>query len=187
MTKNRSGKVALLKPLFALPVIILLVLSFSIAGSRVLRGQDDQSSSGMENSIVLPESVDLSSIDQATGGNPQEEVFKEVAVKPEFKGGMDGLVQYILSEIKYPEEAKKKGITGKVFVNFVVDKKGNIKNAKVEKAVDPMLDAEALRVISKMPAWTPGKDDKGNPVNVAMSLPIAFSLDEKKAKEQEKK
>lgn len=184
MTKNRSGKVAMLKPLFALPAVILLVLAFSLSGSNTALSQEKNTTTVISDVPAPPK--DVAPADLAIGSAQKEEVFIEVPVPPEYKGGMDALVQYIVSEVKYPAEAKKKGITGKVLVSFVVDKKGNIKDAKIMKSLDSLLDAEALRVVSKMPAWNPGRDDKGNPVNVSMILPIAFSLDGKKLKTEEK-
>ena len=69
----------------------------------------------------------------------------------------------------------KKGIQGKVFVSFVIDKKGSVLNAKIERGVDPLLDAEALRVVNSMPKWIPGKE-KGKDVAVQFTLPISFRL-----------
>ena len=91
---------------------------------------------------------------------------------PEFKGGMDALIKYMGTNIKYPKETKKEGV---VHVSFIVDEKGNVTNAEVIKKVAPELDKEALRVVKIMPKWTPGKD-KGKNVKVKMTLPISFKL-----------
>ena len=105
-----------------------------------------------------------------------KKVYKETEVMPEFPGGMQELFNYIGTSIKYPESAKFEGIEGKVFVQFVVDREGQITKAEVLRGVNEALDAEALRVVSEMPNWTPGKQD-GNAVNVEMVLPIAYKLD----------
>ena len=94
---------------------------------------------------------------------------------PEFPGGMKELMKYLQSEVKYPKEAQDKGIQGRVVVQFVVNKDGSITDAKVVKSVDPLLDAESLRVVNAMPNWTPGKD-KGEPVRTRFTLPVSFRL-----------
>lgn len=95
---------------------------------------------------------------------------------PEYPGGADSLRADLVRSIKYPVEASKKGIQGKVYITFVVDEKGKIDNAKVIRGVDPMLDKEALRVVSSLDkAWTPGKE-KGKPVKVSYTLPVNFAL-----------
>jgi protein TonB len=105
---------------------------------------------------------------------------------PEFKGGQKEFINYIVANVKYPQEAKEKGITGKVFIEFIVNKKGKVTTARVLESVDPLLDAEALRVISTMPDWIPGENENGKPVNVSMALPINFRLDDRD-KDKEKK
>jgi TonB family protein len=97
---------------------------------------------------------------------------------PQHPGGTKGLQKYLSENIKYPPEAQKKGIQGKVFVSFVIDEEGNVTDAKVAKSVDPLLDAEALRVINGMQKWTPGKQ-RGKAVKVAFTLPINFALSNK--------
>lgn len=94
---------------------------------------------------------------------------------PEFPGGMDALMKYLGSNIKYPKSAQEKAISGRVIVSFVVDVDGSLKNMKVVRGVDPALDEEAVRVISTMPLWNPGKD-KGKEVPVKYTIPISFSL-----------
>jgi len=84
-------------------------------------------------------------------------------------------MKYIQKTIKYPKEAKEKGIQGKVFVTFVVNKDGKVTNSKIERSVNEYLDAEALRVISLMPVWNPGSQN-GKNVSVRMTLPIQFAL-----------
>lgn len=102
-------------------------------------------------------------------------VFNIVEEMPEFSGGEDALRQYIANHISYPDEAKMKGIAGKVYVTFVVEKDGSVGRAKVVRGVDPLLDAEALKVVKEMPAWTPGKQ-RGEAVAVSYTIPINFAL-----------
>lgn len=105
----------------------------------------------------------------------EDQVYDEVDKMPEFKGGMEGLVKYMQAEVKYPKTAEKENIQGKVFVEFIVDSKGNVKDAKVKKGADELLNKEALRVVSSMPKWTPGEKE-GKKVNVRMILPVVFKL-----------
>ena len=104
-----------------------------------------------------------------------DEPFEIVDEMPAFGNGNDDLIKYVSKNVVYPQQAKEKGIQGKVFVSFVVTKAGKVKNAKVLKSVNPLLDAEAVRVVSSMPDWKPGKN-KGVPVDVIMNLPINFLL-----------
>ena len=104
-----------------------------------------------------------------------DKIFQVVEDQPEFPGGMEALMKHLSKEIKYPKEAQDKGTQGRVIVQFVVRKDGSITDAKVMKSVDPLLDAEALRVVSEMPNWTPGKQ-RGEAVNVRFTLPVTFRL-----------
>ena len=106
-----------------------------------------------------------------------DEVFQVVEEQPMFPGGMQELMKYLQKEMKYPKEAQDKGIQGRVIVQFVVNKDGSICEANVVKSVDPLLDAEALRVVNAMPHWTPGKQ-RGEPVRVRFTIPVAFHLAE---------
>jgi protein TonB len=105
----------------------------------------------------------------------QEEVYTNVEQMPEYPGGDSELRNFIGKSVKYPPEAAKKGIKGKVFVSFVVSKDGSIIDVKILRGVDPLLDAEALRVVNAMPKWSPGKD-KGKIVAVQYTIPINFAL-----------
>ena len=104
-----------------------------------------------------------------------DKIFQVVEHQPEFPGGMEALMKHLSKEIKYPKEAQEKGTQGRVIVQFVVRKDGSITDAKIMKPVDPLLDAEALRVVSEMPNWIPGKQ-RGEAVNVRFTLPVTFRL-----------
>lgn len=108
---------------------------------------------------------------------PTEEdpVFEVVENMPEFAGGMGGLMQYLSKNIKYPVEAQKAGIQGRVIMQVIIDKNGNVTNPKVTQPVDPLLDTEAIRVTASMPKWKPGTQ-RGMPVNVKYTFPIVFRL-----------
>lgn len=103
------------------------------------------------------------------------EVYEVADKMPEFPGGMTGLMQYLSKNVKYPADARAKGIQGSVVVSVIVNTKGKAINATIVQSVSPSLDAEALRVAGTMPDWTPGTKD-GKPVNVKYSFPITFRL-----------
>lgn len=97
-------------------------------------------------------------------------------VAPEFPGGQDEVIEFLINNLEYPSECVKQKIWGKVIVSFIVDKDdGSLRDIKVVKSVHPRLDEEAMRVVSTMPNWTPGYFN-GNPVSVRCMLPVNFKL-----------
>tara|TARA_B100000900_G_scaffold245696_1_gene208938 strand:- start:26115 stop:26768 length:654 start_codon:yes stop_codon:yes gene_type:complete len=104
-----------------------------------------------------------------------DEFFMVVENMPEFPGGDLGLMKYIQKNVKYPPIAKEYNITGKVYVQFIVDKSGIVTNVKVVRGVDKNLDAEAVRVVKSLPKYKPGKQ-RGKPVRVMFTIPINFTL-----------
>jgi len=110
----------------------------------------------------------------------QPDVFDKVDEAPQFPGGMAGMMQYLSSNIRYPEDAREAGTQGRVIVSFIVEKDGSISNAKVAKPTYSSLDEEALRVVSAMPNWMPGKQN-GQAVRVKYSVPVSFRLGNKEA------
>ena len=109
---------------------------------------------------------------------PKEEenkVFDVVEQMPSYPGGMGALMQYLSSHIKYPVIAEENGIQGRVICTFVVERDGSITDVKIAKSVDPSLDKEAMRVVSSMPKWIPGKQN-GSAVRVKYTLPVTFRL-----------
>lgn len=105
------------------------------------------------------------------------EVFMVVEQQPEFPGGMEKLGKYLSENLNYPAAAKKASVQGRVFVNFIVTKTGDVTDVNILKDVGFGTGEEAVRVVSQMPRWKPGKQD-GRPVNVRYNLPINFELDE---------
>ncbi len=105
----------------------------------------------------------------------EAQVFLIVEEMPEFPGGDVELRKYIATNVKYPEIAKENGISGRVYIQFVINSKGMVTDVKVARGVDPVLDAEAIRVVQSMPAWKPGKQ-RGKPVKVSYTVPINFTL-----------
>lgn len=93
----------------------------------------------------------------------------------DFPGGQNNLFHFLGTNIVYPGTAKVKNIQGKVYVNFIIDKTGFIKNINIIKGVDPLLDDEALRVIKTMPKWSPAEHN-GQKVSSIYNLPISFTM-----------
>ena len=109
---------------------------------------------------------------------PREEenkVFDVVEQMPSFPGGMAALMAYLQKSIKYPPVAEENGIQGRVVCTFVVERDGSVTDVRVAKSVDPSLDKEAVRVVSAMPKWIPGKQN-GQSVRVKYTLPVTFRL-----------
>ena len=105
--------------------------------------------------------------------NVNDQAFIEPVEMPKFPGGNIGLQRYLESTIKYPNEALKNGIQGKVFVSFIVIEDGTLSDIKVRQGVHPLLDNEALRVVNNMPKWIQGTKE-GKPCKVSYTIPISF-------------
>jgi protein TonB len=121
--------------------------------------------------IMIPEEV-------VTVVEPEpEQIFTVVEQMPEFPGGEAALYKYLNSNIKYPQMEADAHIQGTVYLTFVVDKDGNIKDVKPLRGVagGPNLEKEAMRVVKSMPSWKSGKQN-GRPVSVQYNLPVRFVL-----------
>jgi len=103
----------------------------------------------------------------------REDVFEEVEQMPEFPGGNQALMQFLNDSIRYPEEAQRNGIEGKVVCRFVVNSDGSISDIEIVQSVHPLFNAEVVRVIESMPKWIPGKQD-GRAVNVQHMIFLDF-------------
>lgn len=144
-------------------VSFILPVNFALPGSAKVDDADVES--------ILSQAADAAEEEGAVV--EQGEVYKVVEDMPQFPGG--NAFRYLAQHIRYPEEAVKNGIEGIVYVQFVVDKDGKIVEPKVVQGVCPELDAEALRVVSGMPAWKSGMQ-RGKPVAVSFVLPVVFHL-----------
>lgn len=100
-------------------------------------------------------------------------IFHTAEVLPAFPGGPGAQLSFLRDKLKYPEEALRRGLAGKVLVQFVVDERGHLLDPQVVRGLSPELDAEALRLVRIMPWWTPGLIG-GRPVKVSYTLPIVF-------------
>ena len=112
----------------------------------------------------------------AQNTEPQEIPFAMVEQRPTFQGGdANKFTEWVLSQIVYPKEAQKHGVQGRVTLKFTIDEQGHLGNIEIIRSVDPALDAEAIRVVSSSPEWTPGYLD-GRPVSVTYTVPLSFQV-----------
>lgn len=166
MKKNGKGSISFLKLAALLPLIALMTI---FLGKQI--------HSVGASTFGPKELIDHTTLPEPMGQNRQS-VLELSDPVPVFPGGQEALVAYLVKNIVYPQKAKEKGIQGVVLVSFTVTKTGKVADVKVKRGVDDLLDAEALRVIKGMPDWKPGEKD-GQPVDVAMVLPVSFKLAEK--------
>tara|TARA_B100001287_G_C22681220_1_gene530527 strand:+ start:2845 stop:3744 length:900 start_codon:yes stop_codon:yes gene_type:complete len=132
----------------------------------------------VEDEVEIEEETVVNDVDDEYDLDLEEdddEVYIAVEEMPQFPGGDFALMKYIASYIRYPQKAKEYGIQGKVFVSFVIDKKGKVKDVKVIKGVEKSLDEAAKQVIESLPKFTPGRQ-RGKAVRVQLTIPINFKL-----------
>ncbi len=108
-----------------------------------------------------------------TGDN--RDLYEVVEELPSYNGGTEALQKFLETNVRYPEEAKKAGIEGKVYVNFIVNAEGRVMEAKIMRSVSPLLNAEALRLTNSMKDWKPGSQH-GEELSMAVTMPIEFKL-----------
>jgi protein TonB len=124
-----------------------------------------------------PESTEVykDGVKEKTDSTANEKIFSIVKIMPEFPGGEQAMFKFLSKNVKYPQKARRKGTSGKVYITFVIDTTGSVNYVKAIKGVSPEIDAEAVRVVKLMPKWKPGYQN-GRPVSVYCNLPINFSL-----------
>ena len=177
MLKEKSNPWARVKYLYVLPLAALAVSAF--ARPEVSAVADELSSAKVNDLVASMKTnqVETASVAVKDTLMPDEPVFEVVEQMPEFPdGGMAGLMEYFKKNLRYPEEAKKAGMQGRVVVQFLINKNGAISDASVLRSVDPALDAEAVRLVNSMPKWKPGMQ-KGKAVTVKYTVPVLFKLD----------
>ena len=166
MLKEKSNPWARAKYLYILPLAALAVTAF--ARPEVSAVADEISAV----KVIAP------AVHDSIRPNVQPAVAAPSSAldqMPEFPGGMEALNTYLRNNIRYPQEAQKAGIQGRVIIQFIVSKDGSITDAEVVESVDPQLDAEGLRLIKNMPRWKPGMR-KGQAIRVKQTLPIRFAF-----------
>jgi protein TonB len=125
--------------------------------------------------LEVDEETEIEFIEEVEEEVAEEQIFTIVEEMPTFPGGDAALMKYLGNNIKYPAIAKDAGIQGTVYVTFVVNEKGEVKDVRVLRSIGGGCDEEAIRVVESMPKWKPGKQ-RGKPVKVQYNLPIRFTL-----------
>ena len=168
MNKKKSNAAGHIKyALFVLPAFALLV------AGNISCSQDASQTEDAKEEVVAPVSPDAK--EAPADSTAKDEVFMVAEQMPEFPGGMKEMLKFLQENVKYPENAMKNNVQGRVIVQFVVEKDGTPTEFKVLRSVDPDLDAEALRVMKAMPKWKPGMQ-KGQVVRVKFTVPVSFKL-----------
>lgn len=168
MNKKKSNAAGHVKyALFVLPAFALLV------AGNISCSQDASQTEDAKEEVVAPVSPEAKEV--PADSTAKEEVFMVAEQMPEFPGGMKEMLKFLQENVKYPENAMKNNVQGRVIVQFVIEKDGTPTEFKVLRSVDPDLDAEALRVMKAMPKWKPGMQ-KGQVVRVKFTVPVSFKL-----------
>lgn len=168
MNKKKSNATGHIKyALFVLPAFALLV------AGNISCSQDASQTEDAKEEVVAPVSPEAK--EAPADSTAKDEVFMVAEQMPEFPGGMKELLKFLQDNLKYPENAMKKNVQGRVIVQFVVEKDGTPTEFNVVRSVDPDLDAEALRVLQTMPKWKPGMQ-RGKIVRVKFTVPVSFKL-----------
>ena len=149
-----------MKKILFLSIVLLLL----VCGTSMVVSQDKKI-------VVVTEEFEVEEVEE-----DEEQIFAIVENMPEFPGGQQAMMKFIAENTQYPAKAMEKGIQGRVFCQFVVEKDGRVSNIQVVRTSgDASLDKEAVRVISSMPKWNPGIQ-QGKPVRVVYTLPVSFRL-----------
>ena len=168
MNKKKSNGAGHIKyALFVLPAFALLV------AGNISCSQDASQTEDAKEEVVAPVSPEAK--EAPADSTAKEEVFMVAEQMPEYPGGMKEMLKFLQENVKYPENAMKNNVQGRVIVQFAVEKDGTPTEFKVLRSVDPDLDAEALRVMKAMPKWKPGMQ-KGQVVRVKFTVPVSFKL-----------
>ena len=170
------------KTILTLLITLCPILAFA-SDYRYFESTDVNNATDKDSEYIAPDSVD-ESISNLNSNRAKikkhvhqkkhndEKVYEVVEQMPSFPGGQEAFMTYINHNIKYPEEDCGQG---RVTVSFIVEKDGSITNATIRRSVDPAFDREALRVVSSMPKWIPGKNN-GHNVRVRFNVPVQFKL-----------
>ena len=178
MSMNKSSRWNRLRALAVVPVIALALLAFantkSVAAVVTANGQQDRA---VQSTMQSPVAVERNAEAQVTNeSNPQSEtIYKSVEQMPMFPGGEVELIKYLSQNIQYPPEAAKNNVQGRVILQFVVDKTGQVGEVKILRSVSEEIDAEAVRVVKSLPKFEPGRQD-GEAVSVWYTLPVSFNI-----------
>ena len=200
MNQQKSRKSTALKYLLIAPLTFSLVLlsnaeTLASSAKQILNNENPtiqnetpavadyaKPDDKQKNTVTPPPLPPVKMTDEMTPPPVPEKdqvIFQVVEKMPSFLGGDEALFKFLKDNVKYPAEAMKNNIQGRVICSFVVNKDGSLSDVEIIRGTDQYLDAEAVRVIKSMPNWTPGMQ-KGKAVSVKYTLPINFKLDDDK-------
>ena len=157
------------------PVVGSLVTFTVVNYSKGIRITKDMVAKG--DVVKVAFGANRSEKEESEGTPDSNKAYDVVDEMPQFPGGPYALFEFISKNIQYPKEAEDANLQGRVIVSFVVEKDGSVSNAKVVRPIDPLLDAEALRVVNSMPKWIPGKQN-GEAIRIKYTVPVTFRLED---------
>ena len=156
------------------PVVGSLVTFTVVNYSKGIRITKDMVAKG--DVVKVAFEANRSEKEESEGTPDPNKAYDAVDEMPQFPGGPSALFEFLSKNIQYPKEAEDANLQGRVIVSFVVEKDGSVSNAKVVRPIDPLLDAEALRVVNSMPKWIPGKQN-GEAFRVKYTIPVTFRIE----------
>jgi TonB family protein len=195
MTKTNNRKPATFR--LALAIVAVTLVSFGVFISACQTGGKKAETEKAEQETIVVPSEQITDEEKPVIENPEDEyveiqrgdstykmkaydansgTYIIVQEQPTFAGGDEARIKYIKENIKYPEEARAKGIQGTVFVTFVVEANGSISGVRLLRGIGGGCDEESVRLIENMPRWVPGKQ-RGQAVRVQFNMPIRFVLE----------
>lgn len=181
MTKREAKAKAIIKLIAVIPVLFISVYFISCSkdseqNDKITEATEEVVVTGYGKTVAKSNTADKVQETSIIRKDKNEQIFAVVEKMPVYEGGDLGLRKYIATNVKYPTSAIDNGIEGKVYIKFVVNAQGAVEQAEVVRGIDPILDKEALRVVSYMPAkWSPGEQG-GKKVPVYYTVPINFRL-----------
>ena len=182
MTMNKSSRWSRLRALAAVPVIALALLAFAnpsidaaVAVNETASVSNDKSVQSPTSQLTKAEVAPVTIDDNEKSDGKSKKIYRSCEQMPRFPGGEIALMHYLSDNIQYPPEAAKNEIEGRVIIQFVVEKTGEVGEVKVVRPISEELDAEAVRVVKTLPKFEPGRQD-GEAVAVWYTLPVSFKL-----------
>ena len=137
----------------------------------------DETNVGNPNDIApVIDETPVKTIEPVEIATVEPEIFIVLEQQASYPGGLPELIKFLGKNLKYPSQAQRANVSGKVFLDFIVDRNGEISNVQVVKGIGFGCDEEAIRVVNAMPRWSPGKQS-GRAVKSKFTLPIAFVLE----------
>jgi TonB family protein len=172
MTKKANKKP---NPFLLVVLILAVLITPALISCSMNSSKEEMNEPALNTGVQKSEDVKADEIKEVVKNAVKEDAYVVVEEMPHFPGGEQAMYQYIGNKLEYPEEAKKEGIQGRVFIEFIVEKDGSITNVNVMRGIGHGCDAAIKEVIENMPDWIPGKQ-RGKSVRVEYRMPIKFTL-----------